>query len=194
MPRAPKGAYRNVRVFANAWFTDVAGKRLPTGGHLRDGAFRAKVPLRVGANSLTVKVKFETYDDDAEKFTVLGRTAATVTMTRKRSVDTGTLDRATAAMVSEDGAVYRLCGESEDCGTQIWCFSVSEHRVDCPVGVWEYPSFVRECAFVATVRVHRRRVRNGRYGCRGRVNPDPSRHIVRGASPDCAASAAGRAG
>ena len=138
----------------------------------------------MGRNSLTVKVTFETYDDDTEEFTVIDRTEATVSMTRRRSVDTGKLDRATAQMVTEGmGAVYWLCGESDDCGTQIWCFSVDKHRVDCPVGVWEYPSSVRECAFVATVRVHRRRVRHGRYACYGRVKPNPSRHIVRGANP-----------
>ena len=183
MPRAPKDAYRNVRVSANRWFTDVAGGGAsPIGGRVRHGVFREEVPLRVGRNSLTVKVTFETYDDDTEKFTVIGRTAATVSLVRKRSVDTGKLDRATAHMVTE-GMVYSLCGESEDCGTQIWCFGVGKHRVDCPVGVWEYPSAVRECAFVATVRVHRRRVRYGRYRCSGRVNPSPSRHIVRGANP-----------
>jgi hypothetical protein len=173
-----------VRVFANRWFTDVAGKRFPTGGYIREGEFRAEVPLRVGHNSLTVKVTFESYDDDTEKFTVLGRTSATVSTTRKRSVNTGKLDRATANMVTERmDAVYGLCGESDDCGSQIWCFSVSKRRADCPVGVWEYPSSVRECAFVATVRVRRHRVRYGRYGCYGRVNPNPLRHVVRGANP-----------
>ena len=49
--------------------------------------------------------------------------------------------------------------------------------------MWQYPSVVRQCAFVVTVRVHRRRVRYGRYACFGRVNPNPSRHIVREANP-----------
>jgi hypothetical protein len=171
-PPTPKGAETYVTVRVNRrWSTDAVFKRKLGKTH------RAQVPLWVGENLLTAIA--ETYTSDVA-FERIARSTSSITFTRTPARDADRLDRATAYMATAySGAVYWLCGEADGCGTHEVCFRVSPHRVDCPVGVVLYPSKVRECGLVMTVRLRGRQVFRGSYTCDGRLNPDPEHHVRR---------------
>jgi len=174
----PKGASKSVRVQANDWLSRWAGDRGTVAWPPPAFPSSRTVPLTLGRNRIEARLTVERIDNDTLEITPISKSRASITVTRLRADDYGHLDRATALMVADSGgAMYWLCGEDGDCGTQTWCFTVDARRVDCPVGVFEYPSNVRQCAFVRTVHLRHRRIYSGRYACYGRINPNPRRHV-----------------
>jgi hypothetical protein len=168
-PVAPKGIESLVTATVNGrrFFFPAGADRRPKGA-----AYRRDVTLDLGVNTVSATTEFF-----ADAGSGVGP-CATIAITRTPGRGTGTLDRATAYLVTEfSDAAY--CGE-EGCGAQWRCFVVGPHRVDCPIGFITDSDPVYRCVDVMTVRLRRRAVYYGTYGCPyRRLYPTPRRFVRR---------------
>jgi hypothetical protein len=166
-PAAPKGGETDVTVTID---------RRPVVARVRKGTYRVDIALALGRNEIIAKADIYGPDDDAEPVT--SNSAPTVVTRVPVSGDgTGTLDRATAFIVTDwSDEAYWLCGEG-GCGTKSRCFRVTSLRVDCPTASQWEDDPVWRCGFVMTVRLRGTRVYRDTYGCRGRFRGRPRRFV-----------------
>lgn len=102
-------------------------------------AYGVEVALERGVNQIIATAEIEPpRDAEGEPVgvpEVAKSTSVTVTRTPEPGDETGTLDRATGYLVAHRSrAVYWLCGEADDCTTDVRCVSLTRRRVDCPAG------------------------------------------------------------
>jgi hypothetical protein len=140
--------------------------------------YKTVVALTPGENTLTATAEATDADIADDPKTIAESQPVRVIRQRTPGDNTGTLDRATAYLVTEySDAAYWQCGESDDCHTDPACFALSTSRVDCPVATRDRARHKTKCGFVMTVRLRGTRLFYSSYGCRSRRWKRPRRHV-----------------
>jgi hypothetical protein len=140
--------------------------------------YKTVVALTPGENTLTATAEATDADIADDPKTLAESQPVRVIRQPTPGDNTGTLDRATAYLVTEySDAAYWQCGESDDCRTDPACFTLSTRRVDCPVATRDLARHKATCGFVMTVRLRGTRLFYSRYGCRSRRWKRPRHHV-----------------